>query len=526
MDPSMQQLTLSGGSQDQPTSQGVSNSIKKLSKGKQNGADLFDIIGGVGSFASIMKQKGMVFSIQKGDTEKEGSVSCQAELTTGKDEIKGRLAGVKVGRGYLSRKGTKEMNGDAIAFQNQVPFEKNMKLNPEELASGGVSEAKKTGKELLGKLGKTQSPMGEGNIDKGDALNLLDESLGRGSESSQIRSVIEKESTLSLKKGVSGFGKVEKLSSADTMLSDDPVRDLGALSADGLKSNKLAKKNISEGMRISRSGDEKEAQKYDGERDISKEFDIKEVSSKKVSSDPKGQEILLKSEQQKLESVKENSISTGRLNEASEEMQNNKNLFSEVFKSEKSVEGIDNEPLAGKSDTALWMTQTDYSGVKGVWNGSGTNMNGDSAPLQFQDIMEQIEDGAANMMKNRSGRIVITLEPPNLGTLNMDVRVHNDAVRMILIADNHDVKQVLHTNLDQLKTALQGQGLNIDRFEVLVQERSYDGNPGFQPGGGALFEEGRGRRDNTKEDNSPIQILPSGGNELNDPSLGVISLFA
>jgi flagellar hook-length control protein FliK len=140
--------------------------------------------------------------------------------------------------------------------------------------------------------------------------------------------------------------------------------------------------------------------------------------------------------------------------------------------------------------------------------------------------MEQIEDGAANMVKRGSGRIVITLEPPNLGTLNMDVRVHNDAVRMILIADNHDVKQVLHTNLDQLKTALQGQGLNIDRFEVLVQERTYDGNPGFQPGDGALFEEGRGRRDNTKEDNSPIQILPSGGNELNDPSLGVISLFA
>ena len=518
----MQPLTLSGGSQDQPTSQGVSKTTKKLSKGKQNGADPFDTIGGTGSFASIMKQKGMVFSIQKGDTVKEGFVSCQAELTIGKDEIKEPLAGVKVGRGYLSRKGTKEMNGDAIAFQDHVLFEKNMKLNPEGLASGGVSEAKKTGKELLGKLGKTQSPMGEGNIDKGDALNLQDESPGHGSESSQIRSVIEKESTLSLKKGISGFGKVEKSPSADTMLSDDPARDLGVLSADGLKSNKLAKKNVSEGMRISRSGDGIEDHKEDGEREISKDLDTKGISSMKGSSDPKGQEILLKSEQQKLESVKENSISTGRLNEASEEMQNNKNLFSDGLKSERSVE----IGGAGKNDTSLWMTQTDYSGVKGIWNASGTNINGDSAPLQFQDIMGQIEDGAANMLKRSSGRIVITLEPPNLGTLNMDVRVHNDVVRMILIADNNDVKQVLHTNLDQLKTALQGQGLNIDRFEVLVQERSFEGNPGFQPGGGALFEEGRGRRDNTKEDNSPIQMLASGRNELNDPSLGVISLFA
>jgi flagellar hook-length control protein FliK len=134
-------------------------------------------------------------------------------------------------------------------------------------------------------------------------------------------------------------------------------------------------------------------------------------------------------------------------------------------------------------------------------------------------------DDASNILKKGSGRIVITLEPPNLGTLNMDVRVQHDTVRMLLIADNHEVKQVLHSNLDQLKTALQGQGLNVDRFDVLVQERNFDGNPGFHPGGGALFEEGRGRRDNTKEDNHPSQMVPSGGNELNEPSLGSISLF-
>jgi flagellar hook-length control protein FliK len=129
------------------------------------------------------------------------------------------------------------------------------------------------------------------------------------------------------------------------------------------------------------------------------------------------------------------------------------------------------------------------------------------------------------MLTKGSSRIVITLEPPNLGTLNMDVRVQHDMVRMVLIADNHEVKQVLHANLDQLKTALQNQGLNIDRFNVLVHERSYDGNQGFQPGGGALFDGGRGRRDDTADDHPLPQMLTSVGNEINEPSSGIISLF-
>jgi flagellar hook-length control protein FliK len=134
-------------------------------------------------------------------------------------------------------------------------------------------------------------------------------------------------------------------------------------------------------------------------------------------------------------------------------------------------------------------------------------------------------DGASNMLMKGASRIVITLEPPNLGTLNMDVRVQHDMVRMVLIADNNEVKQVLHANLDQLKTALQGQGLNIDRFDVLVHDRSYEGNQGFQPGGGALFDGGRGGRSDTKGDGLPSQMLPSGGNEINEPYLGIISLF-
>jgi flagellar hook-length control protein FliK len=98
-------------------------------------------------------------------------------------------------------------------------------------------------------------------------------------------------------------------------------------------------------------------------------------------------------------------------------------------------------------------------------------------------------------------------------------------VRLVLIADNHEVKQVLQTNLDQLKTALQDQGLNMDRFDVLVQQRSGE-NPGFHQWGGALFGEGRGRRENTNEDTAPPPPLPVHNEDVDEPRLGIISLFA
>ena len=180
----------------------------------------------------------------------------------------------------------------------------------------------------------------------------------------------------------------------------------------------------------------------------------------------------------------------------------------------------------GKAGSSPSTAQTYFSMVNGVWNDAVTSTNDRTgATLSFQEVAGQIIDGASNLLMKGSSRIVITLEPPNLGTLNMDIRVQHDMVRMSLVADNYEVKQVLNSNLDQLKTALQGQGLNIDRFDVLVNERSHDGNQGFQQGGGALFDGGRGRRDDTQSGSLLPQMLPSGGKELNEPYSGIISLF-
>jgi flagellar hook-length control protein FliK len=224
--------------------------------------------------------------------------------------------------------------------------------------------------------------------------------------------------------------------------------------------------------------------------------------------------------------VKENMTSIHQIQTESDKIEIYKNLSTTGLKSERYLESAANDKQTGKTGSSPSAGQTDFSMANGVWNDARTSVNDKTAaPVSFQEVAGQIIDGASNMLMKGSSRIVITLEPPNLGTLNVDVRVQHDMVRMALIADNHEVKQVLHANLDQLKTALQGQGLNIDRFDVLVSERSYDGNQGFQPGGGTLFDGGRETRDDTKDDRPLPQMLPSAGNEINEPSLGIISLF-
>ncbi|MCX5834806.1 MAG: flagellar hook-length control protein FliK [Deltaproteobacteria bacterium] len=95
-----------------------------------------------------------------------------------------------------------------------------------------------------------------------------------------------------------------------------------------------------------------------------------------------------------------------------------------------------------------------------------------AGPLRPQVIIPQVVDGASNLLRSGSGRVVITLHPPQLGTIDMDIQVRDNKVSMLMRADNHEVKQVLESSLTQLRNALSEQGLQVDRIDVLVQDRS------------------------------------------------------
>ncbi len=135
----------------------------------------------------------------------------------------------------------------------------------------------------------------------------------------------------------------------------------------------------------------------------------------------------------------------------------------------------------------------------------------------------------ANSVK-KPGRVRITLNPPRLGTLDVDVLVRDNKVHVILQTENNDVRQILQSNVESLKSSLRNHGLVADTINVSVQEKPDGGNYGSGRNE-TLFREGRNREGNEEDHGGEQDSLnhdPSSFKEEN-PSVrsdGRVSLFA
>jgi hypothetical protein len=125
---------------------------------------------------------------------------------------------------------------------------------------------------------------------------------------------------------------------------------------------------------------------------------------------------------------------------------------------------------------ALAVPTVDAASISsGSDNGEGVLSPGRQALL-----MAEIIDTARPLVEQGGGRIRISLSPPSLGALEIDVRVKKEGVELFVVANNADVQQTLCAHVDQLRKALVEQGLNMDRFQVVVGDRS-DGQQGRDP---------------------------------------------
>ncbi len=125
-----------------------------------------------------------------------------------------------------------------------------------------------------------------------------------------------------------------------------------------------------------------------------------------------------------------------------------------------------------------------------------------------QAVMSQVLDGAVEVLRNGNGRVALTLQPPRLGTLDLDVAVKDNRVTMIMLADNQEVKQMLQSGMDDLRNALQDKGFQIDRMEVLVQNQPDHAGSGFwQEAGFAGDDSGRHQRKSEPEAAPAVQGL-------------------
>jgi len=81
-------------------------------------------------------------------------------------------------------------------------------------------------------------------------------------------------------------------------------------------------------------------------------------------------------------------------------------------------------------------------------------------------LSAQVVRGLAQAMKQRDGSLTLRLKPAELGTLRVDVAVRSERVVATLRTQTDQARELLHSNLAHLRTALEARGLAVERIEV------------------------------------------------------------
>ena len=103
----------------------------------------------------------------------------------------------------------------------------------------------------------------------------------------------------------------------------------------------------------------------------------------------------------------------------------------------------------------------------------------------------------------------MSLAPDSMGKLDMDLVVRESRVQIILTAESRTVQQILQGHVEQLKEALQQQGLEVDGFNVLL----HNGRQGRDDtaGGGNPFWNEYSRAAVDKKGTRDDNFLPTSG---------------
>lgn len=144
--------------------------------------------------------------------------------------------------------------------------------------------------------------------------------------------------------------------------------------------------------------------------------------------------------------------------------------------------------------------------------------------LNAQSIIDQIADARQDTGKDLS-RIKITLNPPNLGTVDLEVTVRQNRVAVVMIADHSGVQQVLQSHAEDIKSAFQRQDMKIDSFQVFLQNNP-DGNQQQTSQWATTHDDGRQRHlYHETAENSPETLFEPADHSVQWSS-GLVSIFA
>ena len=121
-----------------------------------------------------------------------------------------------------------------------------------------------------------------------------------------------------------------------------------------------------------------------------------------------------------------------------------------------------------------------------------------------QAVFQQVGQRVLWLVRNNEERIRITLEPPELGQVFLEIDRHKEHIKTTLWTDNPTTKANLETSQGEIQRIIESEGFKLEKFDVFVQQ-----DPGW-------FQ---GRKEDTGNPNSwkarmPVEEKASSANSM------------
>jgi len=132
-------------------------------------------------------------------------------------------------------------------------------------------------------------------------------------------------------------------------------------------------------------------------------------------------------------------------------------------------------PPSGKeSQTLLGLYRASAESAAGPLGGAEKMAGGREAPapmrLESQGIYQQVGERVLWLIRNQEERIRMSLDPPELGHLCLEIHRTKENIQTTLYTDNPVTKVTLESSQREIQRIIESEGFKMEKFDVLVQQ--------------------------------------------------------
>ncbi len=92
-----------------------------------------------------------------------------------------------------------------------------------------------------------------------------------------------------------------------------------------------------------------------------------------------------------------------------------------------------------------------------------------NAPAPHRAVLQQVHSGLLQNLGQGRQQLTLQLNPPDLGSLTVNLKVVGKEIQAVLRAENQEARQIIAENMPALRQSLESQGLRVTRLEVQTQ---------------------------------------------------------